>query len=485
MATQCAGVGSKACRRRCKPATIRTLAYVMNECRTDAAGMQVGHQALRIRRGDREITVMEFGPSMPAPDPMGLCRQYGQGGSGVIAMVSGLFQRLGLSPDGSGVVFEVNPDARIIPVGNGPAPDLVGMFFVRSDGRGRRRLGPASRDRCFRISADPTGAFIFNVNVAPAIPFSPNGRRIAFTDLGPGPGGEEAVQIVVLDLATGQRTQVTHLPSGPPHDTAPGTFLTAYPRFIDDETVLFFTFVDPDGSNPTHDFAAFTVRIDGSEFKRKPDDTPLLGAPGGRVLPVFGVTQLATDIFTLRVPGTPVNPTAQADPIAEVFVQDGKNILQLTNFRRVDTGTPFLSVASRRAFFRASADPLGTNPSNTCQLFSVNTQGSGLRQVTRFNNPASLATKPACWDSQLSACGLGAVGQDPVTKAVVFRSSCDPLHANPSGDQVFAMRPDGLGLRQLTEAAGLTTDPDGSVHVELPGPVAYSFERVVAPRPPR
>src|SRR5262245_19372638 len=52
MATQCAGVPRAACRRRCKPAAIRTLAYVLSECRVDAAGMEIGRQALRIRRGD-------------------------------------------------------------------------------------------------------------------------------------------------------------------------------------------------------------------------------------------------------------------------------------------------------------------------------------------------------------------------------------------------------------------------------------------------
>ena len=36
------------------------------------------------------------------------------------------------------------------------------------------------------------------------------------------------------------------------------------------------------------------------------------------------------------------------------------------------------------------------------------------------------------------------------------------------------MRPDGLGLRQLTDAAGLMINPDGSISVELPGPFAYS-----------
>jgi hypothetical protein len=40
--------------------------------------------------------------------------------------------------------------------------------------------------------------------------------------------------------------------------------------------------------------------------------------------------------------------------------------------------------------------------------------------------------------------------------------------------QMFAMRPDGSGLRQLTDAAGFTTNPDGSIRVELPGPFAYS-----------
>jgi hypothetical protein len=45
---------------------------------------------------------------------------------------------------------------------------------------------------------------------------------------------------------------------------------------------------------------------------------------------------------------------------------------------------------------------------------------------------------------------------------------------NPFGNQLFAMRLDGRGLRQLTATSGMTTDPDGTVHVELPGPVVYS-----------
>jgi len=40
--------------------------------------------------------------------------------------------------------------------------------------------------------------------------------------------------------------------------------------------------------------------------------------------------------------------------------------------------------------------------------------------------------------------------------------------------QLHAIRPDGSGLRQLTTYRGVTCDADGTVSVELPGPIAYS-----------
>jgi hypothetical protein len=57
-------------------------------------------------------------------------------------------------------------------------------------------------------------------------------------------------------------------------------------------------------------------------------------------------------------------------------------------------------------------------------------------------------------------------------------TSVHPLGANLSlGAQISAMRPDGRGLRQLTDAAGVTIDPDSGFLVELPGPFAYSGAR--------
>jgi hypothetical protein len=48
------------------------------------------------------------------------------------------------------------------------------------------------------------------------------------------------------------------------------------------------------------------------------------------------------------------------------------------------------------------------------------------------------------------------------------------LGTNPNGGQVFAMRPDGSRLRQLTDTRGLVVGADGSVTANLPGPWAYS-----------
>jgi hypothetical protein len=472
VATQCEGIGRGACRRRCKPAAIRTLAYVLNECQVDPAGLGVERQQLRIRRGDREpITVVEFGSSEPTPAGMlgqeTVCQVYGELRVGAASVAVGALQRLAVSPDGSGVVFEVNQKFSILPPPTVLSPDQEGFFFVRSDGGGLRRLGPASRAVSFALPPDPTSPTGFSLALLSRLTFSPNGRRIAFEDLGPGPGGE-AVQIVVVDLLTGQRTQVTHLPSGPPVD--PRYPDSCCPQLIDNETVLFRTLLDLDGSNPEHDLTAITVRIDGSRFK--PVARPV-APPGSRVVPTFGVAGLGTSLVDLSVPGTPVNPVP-GNPINEVFVQEARNLIQLTNFRRIDTEAAFLSVTGRRAFFVASADPLGTNPYGNCQMFSVGTRGSGLRQVTHFN-PGSAVGDTGCRAPLRPGCIIGEFRrQDPVTKAVVFDSACDPFDANPFGDQAFAMRPDGGGLRQLTDAAGFTQNPDGSIRVELPGPFAYS-----------
>jgi len=65
------------------------------------------------------------------------------------------------------------------------------------------------------------------------------------------------------------------------------------------------------------------------------------------------------------------------------------------------------------------------------------------------------------------------LGQDATTRAVLFYSSCDPLGTNWVGGQIFAIQPDGSGLRQITEMRGIVREEGTSIG-EFPGPAIFS-----------
>ncbi len=72
--------------------------------------------------------------------------------------------------------------------------------------------------------------------------------------------------------------------------------------------------------------------------------------------------------------------------------------------------------------------------------------------------------------SRGAACASPLDRADPVTGWVTFYSSCSPFDTNPYGGQIFTMRADGSGLRQLTDTRGVTAEAAGTLTVELPGP---------------
>jgi hypothetical protein len=452
---RCTGLAAESrheCNETCRAiggcAAIRTLAYVWNECRSDASGITVRRE-LRIRRGNcAPVTVRTIGPAEPVPDPMHLCEGYGAIGFGDVSTVIGGFQRLAVTPDGSGVVFEVTNKVVDPSSFGGLSPDPIeeGFFYVRADGSGLRRLAPPSRARLFQFP--PDGGIAVNVL---SIAFSRDGRTVVYADLGPGPSGEEAVQVVTLDIATGRRTQLTSLPV-PEEGVVNGT------RFVNRNTVVFV--IDNDQGDPLH---FFTVNTDGSGFARLP---PIVSRRGGPVVPDFSVVGGGTDLLTISTPGD-----ASDEPVRhprELFTWDGKNLLQLTHFGLYCTLSMFLG-SRRRALFSTSADPLGTNPFHIKQIFSIDTLGRGLRQITRL-----VGVPVQCGGTPAGPCGDILGLQDPSTDTIVFKASCGDLRQGAFDDQIFAIRPDGSGLRQLTAARGCVVDADGAVTVELAGPFGYS-----------
>ena len=309
----------------------------------------------------------------PLLEPTGVrdaCQSAGADRQGFFFTLYGVFHRLGVTPDGSQVVFEVTDDddaQTVFPPHTLPA-EQKGIFAVRADGTGLpRRLGPASREPPY------------DFDIRPFFVFSPNGRTIAYTDRGPSRDNQDAVQIFTLDLATGDARPVTQLPPAGPG----GTY---GPVFTDDQTITFFTSANADGKNPDGEIISATVKTTDATHTLTVAPPPV-AIPGSEVLTSFRITGSEVNVANLILPGEPVNGGSfPGFPIQEVFVIDRENdVLQLTNFRRVDTVNPTLSADGQRVVFCASADPLGTNPTENGQLFSIDRIGGDLRQLTDFH----------------------------------------------------------------------------------------------------
>jgi len=435
------------------PPQVSTLAYVVSECREGKAGY-FHHQSLRIRQGEQEpVTVAEFaaGP-LPA---YGVCRSIARARDGTGFDLVGVFPRLGVSPDGKLVVFEVTDEHSLMSQTQLES-EQEGIFVVRADGTGLRRLGAASHAPNFAYClpnpnepARSVGGYNFT--------FSSDGRSIAFTDSADeDPRSDAQVDVWTLDQTNGERFQVTHLPRVEGLDC--GLLPTFVPSFEPGSDRMRFTSYAnpktsdcPAGLNPEGNQTPFSVRTNGEDLQA----APLVALAGGELIPTLLITGHEPVAGTVPIPGrTPINgPGAFGNVVLEAFLFDQDYVLQLTNFQRSDTGSSRVAIDRQRVFFQTTADPLRENPSGSQQFFSVDRLGGSLRQLTHFTNPGCYAT--------------GRYEQDLLTGSVVFESNCDPFGTNPTGAELFVMHPDGTGLRQLTFLRGVTTEPDRTVSVEV------------------
>jgi hypothetical protein len=223
----------------------------------------------------------------------------------------------------------------------------------------------------------------------------------------------------------------------------------------------------------------YTIRTDGSGLSTAPLVPESVQARPTE--PVFGVSRPSGRIVSLALaaPAENRDPDNPHAPVVEVFRIAGGNLLQLSSFGRYDTsgvGTgedkDSLPLVRRgRVLLIASEDPFGENPFQDCQFFSIDSLGGGLRQLTHFADGAPAVS--GCGGAS-PGCSFADVYQDPVTRWIVFYSSCAPF-GGPFGGQLFTMRPDGKRLRQLTHTAGARFGPGDEVEVEIPGPTAYSM----------
>jgi hypothetical protein len=474
-----AGTDHRHCRDVCRAVTgcaagaarIRTIASVVSECRS-SGGYWTGRQRLEIRRGDcPPLSVMTIEGDVAAPDVLGICEYYGNQRGGAASMAVGALQGLAVSADGKSVLFQVTDDF----VGQLKIGDIVipsptfrvpveGIFVVPSDGSAPpRRIAPQARVAPFAVRLNQ-GPLSITVAVTNGFDFSPDGTLVVYTDRGPGADGRNTQQLFILDVTEDSPTprQLTRFTSAEVNEYNPdGISLNGV--FIGNDRVGGFAYDGTEGGR------LFTIGADGRDYK--PYEVP---TGGGSVVLDFGLSGLASDVAGVTLQRHTDLPFPGL--VREIFVRDEHNVLQLTAMNRADTGDAFRLRDREHIIFAASGDPVtGSNPKNTCQVFRIDRFAGHLRQLTHFEpdgpSPGGCsfaARPPGCTSMQAVRV------QDPVTGAIVFDTSCDPFRLVPVGQQVYAMRPDGSGFRQLTTYRGTTVSPDGSVTVELPGPIAYS-----------
>lgn len=208
----------------------------------------------------------------------------------------------------------------------------------------------------------------------------------------------------------------------------------AGPAVMDDAGTMAFAGSSEDlGANPQHTFQI--LRFDPATAAA----TPETSAPDG----VSMILSVTDDGRYLAFPSPADLTGGNHDEGAELFVLDRSNgqITQLTNDPAPNSGSVSavaIAGSGNRIAFVANTDPLGTNPNNLDQLFTIDRTGGNLLQITSFATAASFG-------------GLSI--SDDGTR-IAFSASADPTGGNADlGSEVFAIAYDGTGLRQLTTTA--------------------------------
>ena len=317
-----------------------------------------------------------------------------------------------VSGDGSVVAFQSMAD--LVPGGN--ADHSWEVFVANSDGTGLLQL---TNDAAYG-SGPPV--------------MSADGSVVAFqstADLVTGQNADHWQEIFVVNSDGTGLLQLTADPS----------YASASPGIsADGSVVAFHSEADlVSGQNADHSLEIFVVNSDGTGLRQLTADPsyhsmlPAISADGSMV-----VFQSYADLVTGQ----------NADHLPEVFIvnSDGTGLRQLTADPAYGSASPLISGDGSVVAFRSYADLVsGGNADHSAEVFVVNSDGTGLRQIT----------SDVALDTALT--GISADGA-----AVVF-AGC-----TAGSPAAFIVNSDGTGLRHVAGVPGVCTYPgslsgDGSV----------------------
>jgi len=269
--------------------------------------------------------------------------------------------------------------------------------------------------------------------VSPLVSVSDDGSWIAFpspADL-TGQNHDQSVELFVMSSSGSQITQLTNEPA----PNAGGVSSVAMAG--GGSRIAFLAGTNPLGTNPLYVDQLFVINRDGNGLRQL--TAVASGSIGGVSISDDG-SRIAFSHDGDLVPGG--NP----DLGSEIFVvnADGTGLRQLTSTAATyGSSAPSLSGNGVRIAFQSNGDLVGTNTIHQDEVFVVNWDGTGLRQLTRTTSVLTLFGAPGAQSPAITDDGL----------TVFFQSTYGKLFlpVNLDGNyEIFKIRADGTGLTVLT-----------------------------------
>jgi len=242
-----------------------------------------------------------------------------------------------------------------------------------------------------------------------------------------GTNSSHAFQLVRFSASTGAGTQLTSATDGIGSDNF-GVSVSG-----DDQWIAFISRDNPTGQNLDRSGEVFVVKSDGTNLQQITNH-PGAGLGDALMVSIAGNGTKVAFTSTGNLTG------ANASHVQQVFVinKDGTGLSQVTHLTDGEFYYLKISDDATKIVFLSEANPLGTNADGNNEIFAINADGTGLKQLTSTSNPAA----GIYW---ASFAGGGA--------KVAFAGNIDPLGTNSDlGDEVFVVDYAGTNLKQLTNS---------------------------------
>lgn len=260
---------------------------------------------------------------------------------------------------------------------------------------------------------------------------SGNGGRVAFYRLAPADAGNPDGSPELFSVA-GTGGTVRQLSSTSP-------LLIGSPDLSPDGSRIVYTYT----TDLLGDAELWRVESDGTD--RVKVTATALGSVSGPVIAADNRT------IVYAAGGNPLG--TNADGTTEIFRinADGTGLAQLTSDATENAARPALASDGSRVAFDSTSNVTGGNPDASSEVFAVNSDGTGLIQLTSSPAPDP-DNPPSSRAPRIDATGTW----------VAFESNADLDGGNPDGSyEIWRVRSDGALLQRLTGDAALSSrSPD-------------------------